>query len=267
MQTTFLKSFTDPKTFDNVRVFGSIDKPLFMAKDVAEILKYKNTRKAIRDHVDEEDKVLLNDSGTGNELINTGNESVRMCRIDSMLINESGLYSLILRSRKPEAKQFKRWITAEVLPSLRKEGKYIIEKNEAKLDEEIKTLKINNFTAITNIMVRFGVDDRDLILIKNHSKMLLSSEATVVVDRLEVECSISKRLVEKFNYKKNNHKLLMKIGNALAQQYFNIYDTKPPKRDQYVDGTLRSINHYTIGYFEQHGDDVIESHLKNEHVR
>ena len=139
MQTTFLKSFTNSQTFDNVRVFGTVDKPLFMAKDVAGILKYKNTNEAIRHHVDEEDKVLFSEC-------DGQRETLPRLQSTSVLINESGLYSLILRSRKPEAKQFKRWITSEVLPSLRKEGKYIIEKNEAKLDEEIKTLKINNFT-------------------------------------------------------------------------------------------------------------------------
>lgn len=253
--TTFLKTFTDPNTFDNVRVFGTIEKPLFMAKDVAKILNYKNTTEAIRNHVDEEDKVLFSDCGGRSE-------TLLPLQSTTMLINESGLYSLILRSRKPEAKQFKRWITSEVLPSLRKEGNYIIDNNKAKLGEEVKKMKIDNFESITNIMFKLGVDDRDLVLLKNHSKMLLDNDVMAVVDRLEVECSISKRLLEKFNYKKNNHTLLIKLGNALVQNYQDIYNTKPPKRDQYVDGTLRSINHYTIGYFEKYGDEVIESILK-----
>lgn len=82
-----------------------------VGKDVAEVLGYSNTAKAIRDHVDIEDKlserIVL--SGQNREVI---------------LINESGIYSLILRSEMPKAKQFKRWVTAEVLPQIRKTGGY-----------------------------------------------------------------------------------------------------------------------------------------------
>ena len=82
-----------------------------VGKDVAEALGYSNTAKAIRDHVDIEDKlserIVL--SGQNREVI---------------LINESGFYSLILRSDMPKAKQFKRWVTSDVLPSLRKHGMY-----------------------------------------------------------------------------------------------------------------------------------------------
>ena len=59
MQTTFLKTFTNTQSFENVRVFGTVDKPLFMAKDVANMLKYRDTKKAIKDHVDEEDRFVL----------------------------------------------------------------------------------------------------------------------------------------------------------------------------------------------------------------
>ena len=82
-----------------------------VGKDVAEVLGYSNTAKAIRDHVDIEDKlserIVL--SGQNREVI---------------LINESGFYSLILRSEMPKAKQFKRWVTSDVLPSIRKHGMY-----------------------------------------------------------------------------------------------------------------------------------------------
>ena len=89
--------------------------PWFVGKDVANILGYQNHRKALIDHVDEEDKtdgVTIRDS--------IGREQ------NPTLINESGLYSLILTSRKPEAKAFKRWVTHEVLPSIRKTGAYAV---------------------------------------------------------------------------------------------------------------------------------------------
>lgn len=87
---------------------------MFVGKDVADILEYTNTAKAIRDHVDEEDKlterIVL--SGQNREVI---------------FINESGLYSLILSSKMPNAKEFKRWVTAEVLPAIRKHGVYAVD--------------------------------------------------------------------------------------------------------------------------------------------
>lgn len=87
--------------------------PWFVGKDVAEILSYSNTRKALTDHVDTEDKM---DGVTIRDSIGRNQKPV--------LINESGLYSLILSSKLPSAKKFKRWVTSEVLPALRKTGQY-----------------------------------------------------------------------------------------------------------------------------------------------
>ena len=84
----------------------------FVGKDVAQALGYTNTLKAIRDHVDSEDKGV-------NEMVTPGgNQKV-------IFINESGLYALILSSKLPQAKAFKRWVTSEVLPQIRKTGGYI----------------------------------------------------------------------------------------------------------------------------------------------
>lgn len=86
------------------------DQPWFVGKDIAVALGYSNPQKAIRDHIDVEDKTV-NDSFTINGTKGT-------------LINESGLYSLILSSKLPSAKKFKRWVTSEVLPAIRKTGHY-----------------------------------------------------------------------------------------------------------------------------------------------
>ena len=87
------------------------NEPWFVGKDVAEVLGYANASKALKDHVEDEDK-LNNDS-----LSSLGQRG-------GWLINESGLYSLILSSKLPSAKKFKRWVTSEVLPALRKTGQY-----------------------------------------------------------------------------------------------------------------------------------------------
>lgn len=95
---------------NEVRTFLVNDEPYFVGKDVASVLGYSNTPKAIRDHVDEEDK--------------TQNESFTVNGTALMLINESGLYSLILKSKMTNARKFKRWVTSEVLPTIRKTGSY-----------------------------------------------------------------------------------------------------------------------------------------------
>ena len=99
----------------DVRIITINDEPWFVGKDVADILGYSNSRKALSDHVDDEDKGVTKSDTLG------GNQNIT-------IINESGLYSLILKSKKPEAKQFKRWVTSEVLPTIRKHGAYMTDK-------------------------------------------------------------------------------------------------------------------------------------------
>lgn len=108
---------TDIQIFNNTQ-FGQVravtidGEPWFVGKDVAERLGYTNPQKAIRDHVDDEDKGV-------NEMFTPGGKQ------QVPIINESGLYSLVLSSKLPTAKAFKRWITSEVIPSIRKNGGYI----------------------------------------------------------------------------------------------------------------------------------------------
>lgn len=105
-----IKIFENPD-FGKVRTMEINGEPYFVGKDVAEILGYTNPQKAIRDHVNDEDKTV--------------NESFTVNGTMALLINESGLYSLILSSKLPKAKEFKRWVTSEVLPTIRKTGGYI----------------------------------------------------------------------------------------------------------------------------------------------
>lgn len=94
-----------------VRTLSINDEPYFVGKDVADILGYKRTADAIREHVDSEDK------GVGKIQTPGGKQNVT-------IINESGLYSLIFSSKLETAKRFKRWVTSEVLPAIRKHGIY-----------------------------------------------------------------------------------------------------------------------------------------------
>lgn len=123
MSNTLAFSFED----SSITILGDILNPLFIAQQVCSILGYKLARKAVLDHCDSEDvcKVEIQTNG-GKQLVNC--------------VNESGLYALIFGSKLPKAKQFKRWVTNEVLPAIRKQGAYISDK----LTYE-EALKISDF--------------------------------------------------------------------------------------------------------------------------
>ena len=105
-----IQVFNNPE-FGEIRTVEINNEPWFVGKDVAVILGYSNPQKAIRDHIDEDDRTV--------------NESFTVNGTAISLINESGLYSLVLSSKLPTAKKFKRWVTSEVLPSIRKHGAYM----------------------------------------------------------------------------------------------------------------------------------------------
>lgn len=114
-----LTTFTNPE-FGQVRIVEIDGTPWLVGKDVAVALGYKNPTKAIIAHVDDEDKqleMLPQEAEAQNGTLPSGSTK-------TALINESGLYSLILSSKMPKAKAFKRWVTSEVLPAIRKNGAY-----------------------------------------------------------------------------------------------------------------------------------------------
>ena len=129
-----LKIFENEE-FGQVRTINIDGEPWFVGKDVAKILGYKDTSDAMRRHVDDEDKLTrcFTDSGQKRELY---------------IINESGLYSVILSSKLPSAKRFKRWVTSEVLPVIRKTGSYEMDdyspEMKAILMHDKKLVKIDN---------------------------------------------------------------------------------------------------------------------------
>ena len=108
----------EPQLFNfngqQVRTVTINDEPYFVGKDVATILGYKKPENAIANHVEDEDKTTTLIQGTGSNY-----------KSKSVIINESGLYALILSSKLPTAKEFKHWVTSEVLPAIRKHGAYM----------------------------------------------------------------------------------------------------------------------------------------------
>ena len=120
--------------------------PWFVGKDVARRLGYINHRKALRDHVDEEDR---KDGVTIRDSIGRDQEAT--------FINESGLYSLILASKLPQAKAFKRWVTSEVLPQIRKTGGYIPTR-----DAQGRQLSEQEVVAVANRIAQRTVKQKNL---------------------------------------------------------------------------------------------------------
>lgn len=141
----------------------------FVGKDVATILGYSQTAKAVRDHVDDDDK--------GVSVLDTPGGQQRMT-----LINESGVYSLVFGSNLPNAKEFKRWVTKEVLPEIRKTGSF----NSPQSPEEMLALTMN----VTNRTVkRVESIEKDVNDLKNN--VLLDTGSYAVIGRL-----VSKRVYE-----------------------------------------------------------------------
>lgn len=128
-----IQIFNNPE-FGDIRTLLIDEEPWFVGKDVATVLGHSNSRKALIDHVDDEDKGVTKCDTLGGKQNTT-------------IINESGLYSLILSSKLPSAKKFKRWVTSEVLPALRKTGHYEIgrarmQQRELTVDDYIRAASI-----------------------------------------------------------------------------------------------------------------------------
>lgn len=133
-----LQIFSNPE-FGQVRTVEIDGRPWLVGKDVAVALGYKKPENALASHVDDEDKTTTLIQGDGSEY-----------KSKMVIINESGLYSLILSSKMPKAKAFKRWVTGEVLPALRKNGVYETVKAQQHIEQlEATNTRLN--TAIQNV--------------------------------------------------------------------------------------------------------------------
>lgn len=122
-----MKIFSNPD-FGRIRIVEVNGEPWLVGKDVAAALGYKDTVNALKSHVDTEDKAgwqITTQFGTK----------------ETTIINESGLYSLVLSSKLPTAKKFRRWVTSEVLPSLRRSGSYVLTKAESEQIRQLQQLQ------------------------------------------------------------------------------------------------------------------------------
>ncbi len=207
------------REFGEIRTVTVDGEPWFVAKDIAEILQYTNTQKAIRDHVDEEDKLT-------ERIVLSGQNREVIC------INESGLYSLILSSKMPGAKRFKRWVTSEVLPQIRRTGTY----QKPMTPQE---------------MMRVQLD-----MIDDHEERITHLENTMTIDyeqQQELKKTVNKRVIEVLGgkkapaYKEMSKKVFSECDHDI-QDYFrvnsrnNIVFKKYEKVIEYVEGWNPSNN-------------------------
>lgn len=150
-----IQVFSNPE-FGEVRTLTIEGEPWFVGKDVAQVLGYNDTAQAIRKHVDPEDKGVVEMTTPG------GVQPITA-------INESGLYSLILSSKLPGAKKFKRWVTSEVLPSIRRNGGYIAGQEE---------LSDTELIAKALLVADRKIKERDLQIAEMKPKALFADSVT-----------------------------------------------------------------------------------------
>ena len=167
--------------FGEIRSITIKNEPYFVGKDIAEILGYERADNAIRNHVDFEDKLTHPISASGQNRNMT-------------IINESGLYSLIMSSKLPIARKFKRWITNEVLPSIRKNGGYIQGQEELSDDELIsKALLVANrkIEEKNRILIEKEAEIKQLKPKAKYCDLILQSPSTITVTSIAKDYGMS----------------------------------------------------------------------------
>lgn len=125
--------------FGEIRTLEINNEPWFVGKDIAGVLGYVDANRAVKQHVDKEDLKVCNYKGYGDLIPTLWNNENDFA--NKVLINESGLYTLVFNSELPNAKKFKRWVTAEVLPTIRKHGMYATDELLNNPDLAIKTFE------------------------------------------------------------------------------------------------------------------------------
>ena len=158
------------KEFGQIRTCTVEGETYFVGKDVTDALGYVNPNKAMIDHVDDEDKL------TSRIVMAGQNRQV-------IIINESGLYSLILSSKLDSARRFKRWVTSEVLPAIRKNGRYELESKAKELQQQNRVLESKNI-----LLEEITAQQKPLT---DYARIILSSTQTVTVTQIAQDYGMS----------------------------------------------------------------------------
>jgi len=197
-----------------VRTINIDGEPYFVGKDVADILGYSNSRKALLDHVDEEDKLT-------SRIVTAGQNR------NQTIINESGLYSLIFSSKLESAKRFKRWVTSEVLPAIRKHGIYatdnVIEQTLRDPDYIINVLTEYKKEKDNNLILRQQIGE--LKPKADYVDEILKSPGTMTITQIAADYGLS---AQKLNKLLHQARLQRRVGKqwVLYTEHMNKGYTK-----------------------------------------
>lgn len=223
-----LKIFNND-AFGELRTVEKDGQVWFVGKDVAAILGYERGAKAVADHVDDEDKdvIPIQDSIGRNQ--------------NTPIINESGLYSLILSSKLPKAKEFKHWVTAEVLPSIRKTGSYT-KQNAAPTELQLRRMKVMEQNAAirrAKVLLAIGkaspIDKYEQICQCKAAELVAEEQilpmpktrktysATEIGEKLGVSANKIGRLANKYNLKTDKYGELCGDITSSGRQVQNFY--------------------------------------------
>ena len=208
--TSELKVFENP-TFGQVRTVEIDGEPWFVGKDVAEALGYSNTRDALSKHVDEDDKATV--------AFHDGSQNRNVTAV-----NESGLYSLILSSKLPGAKEFKRWVISEVIPSIRKTGGYTLkskpmtEYQQMMADTRRRNARVQSARILTQLAKQYKGSTYEQVL-NAHATKELTGEFLLPLPKLEEKTYSATEIGQMFGISANKVGLLTNRHGLKTEQY------------------------------------------------
>ena len=195
-----LKVFNNPE-FGKVRTVEINGEPWLVGKDVAAAVGYQNPQRAIRDHVDEEDK------GVTEMVTPGGKQSVP-------ILNESGLYSLVLSSKLPGAKKFRRWVTSEVLPSIRKTGHYTA---KPMTDYQMESIRVRKAQLLERLAKEYDGTYRQVL--QAHATKELTGEYLLPLPYIGEKTYSAQEIGEKLGISANKVGMLANRNHLKTKQY------------------------------------------------
>lgn len=215
--------------FGQIRVIEQNGEPYFVGKDVADILGYQNGSRDVNRHVDEEDRQKI--------MVFDGNQDK-----ETIIINESGLYSLILSSKLPTAKKFKRWVTAEVLPSIRKTGRYMNTRSKQNGDDKSKLAEARLMNARSRMSSQFLKLANVDTLSKEYKNILVAKAAEVLAGETIISLPKSKQktysakeIGELFDISANKVGRIANLHGLKVSEYGEYYRSKSEHSNKEVD--------------------------------
>jgi prophage antirepressor-like protein len=210
--------------------------PWWVVKDICDILEVKQPTRAM-ERLDDDEKRVISIHTPG------GPQNV-------WCINEAGLYALILGSRKPETKAFKRWVTHEVLPTLRATGQYTLATHATQDPLHARTATLTYLRAHRDFLDELGMlDDRDKLMLADCARNLFAAPTTalLVAPAAHDDGFFVADRVRTLGYRLNRKQeaaLLSSLAKKIVAAYRSRYAGEPTKRKRFVDGATREVNYY-----------------------